>query len=227
MKTWNGIVLVLTFATPRGAQGISLFAQLLNSCFGGTSCGLFGFSVIKHTSSGTGGCTESCVFFANPNLECGGCPNIISNEETTSPGYDIYLDLVGVPSSDASVFGNARARWQSVILSDLTDVSSGQLSTASRCSLPTTVDDLYICAQYISIDGAGKVLGQAGPAYIRNSNSLTVTGTMEFDSPDIDFLRSKNILNSVILHEMGHIIGMLDWFLLKILVEYLSLTTDC
>jgi hypothetical protein len=224
MKPWYGMVLAFAVvAPPGGAQGLSVFAQFRTSCLGGATCGLLGFSVVMHSSSGTGTCTESCVFFSNPNLECGPCPSAgtngtpgrIPNELSSTPGYDIYLDLVGVPASDTSVFVNARARWQSVVLSDLSDIATGGITTASGCSVPSIIDDLYICAKYVSIDGAGKILGQAGPAYIRTSNSLTITGEMEFDSPDIATLRTRNILNNVILHEMGHILGTLDWCIMK------------
>ena len=70
------------------------------------------------------------------------------------------------------------------------------------------MDDLYICSRFVSIDGAGKILGSAGPLYIRADNSLPITGDMRFDSSDIAWLKSAGNFGSVILHEMGHIFGM-------------------
>lgn len=208
MKAWNAVVVaVALLTTPRGAHGFLFLAQLFNNCYDGDSCGLFGFSVVKHSISGTGGCTDQCVFLPSPGLKCGSCANNIENEETSTPGYDIYYDLHGVPAIDTIVFINARERWKYVILSDLSDISSDVIETGSRCSLPPTIDDLYICGQYSSIDGEGGILGQAGPTYLRTSNSLTIAGEMKFDTEDIDSLRSENQLNVVMLREVGYIIG--------------------
>ncbi len=59
----------------------------------------------------------------------------------------------------------------------------------------------------VPIDGAGKVLGQAGPCFIRNSNRLTVIGIMKFDTADLPNMQANGTLNDVILHEMGHVLG--------------------
>jgi hypothetical protein len=55
----------------------------------------------------------------------------------------------------------------------------------------------------------------AGPYDTRSSNSLTITGEMEFDSADISFLKSEGNFASVILHEMGHILGMYQYLELE------------
>jgi len=70
-----------------------------------------------------------------------------------------------------------------------------------------TVDDVRIFARIDSIDGPGGVLGSAGPCFIRLPEGLTVLGQMTFDSADVAALNAAGSLNSVILHEMGHVLG--------------------
>ena len=69
------------------------------------------------------------------------------------------------------------------------------------------VDDLLIFVSLVGIDGVGKVLGQAGPCFIRTSNKLTVIGIMKFDTADLPNMEANGTLNDVILHEMGHVVG--------------------
>ena len=73
--------------------------------------------------------------------------------------------------------------------------------------LNETVPGVIIYAQIKPIDGAGKVLGSAGPCLIRNTSRLTIIGVMQFDSDDLAALAASNRLQPVILHEMSHVIG--------------------
>lgn len=124
--------------------------------------------------------------------------------------YDISIQLVGIPLNDQTAFNNAVARWEQVVVGDLVDVSKSSIgSLDSDCTVPSVIDDLHICAKYIAIDGEYGVLGSAGPYYSRSSNGLPIAGVMEFDSADIEFLKSDGAFVSVILHEMGHILGKL------------------
>jgi hypothetical protein len=123
--------------------------------------------------------------------------------------YNIDLDLVGVSTSDQAFFTNAKSRWESIIRGELTDILTSTFDPPSQgCVYPVIVDDLYICSRFVAMDGPGRVLGFAGPTYIRSANRLTITGEMEFDSADIASLKSNGNFETVILHEMGHILGM-------------------
>jgi hypothetical protein len=57
------------------------------------------------------------------------------------------------------------------------------------------------------IDGAGGILGQAGPCIVRSSSRLPVVGVMTFDSADLATLEQAGQLDAVILHEMLHVVG--------------------
>jgi hypothetical protein len=128
---------------------------------------------------------------------------------TPQSNYTIYLDLVGIPTGDQSFFTNAASKWQSVIVGDLEDISSvGLAAPIQGCAYPSVIDDCYICGSFGPIDGNLKVVGYASPTYIRSSDRLTIAGNMQFDIVDIDFMKSQNNFGPVILHEMGHVIGM-------------------
>jgi len=108
-------------------------------------------------------------------------------------------------------FTNARLRWQSVITEDLEDALIE--ANPDDCGLGTPavnqpVDDLMILVRLIAIDGDGGILGSAGPCFIRDpGDPLTVMGIMQFDTDDLQTLEDGGLLEDVILHEMGHVLG--------------------
>jgi hypothetical protein len=109
-------------------------------------------------------------------------------------------------ASQRAVFETAAARWSQVITGDLLDltptiVCSGQ----PRVGFP--IDDLLIFAAVQPIDGVGGVLGSAGWC-LRRSGGLPLQGSMRFDEADLASMESGGSLLPVILHEMGHVIGM-------------------
>ena len=57
------------------------------------------------------------------------------------------------------------------------------------------------------IDGPFGVLGQATPCFVRVPGDLTVIGRMQFDTDDVEPLETEGVLQAVILHEMGHVLG--------------------
>ncbi len=129
-----------------------------------------------------------------------------------SAGFDIQIRVVGSMSAAVqAAFAAAEAKWESVITGDVADIS---LSAAEvdACGDVTpaealNVDDLVIYAKVSAIDGVGKILGQAGPCYIRASGKLPILGTMEFDEADMASMASSGTLSDVILHEMAHVLG--------------------
>jgi hypothetical protein len=131
-------------------------------------------------------------------------------------GYKLTLCILTEmtqPQRDA--FTLAAARWAEVITGELADVPFASGLGVNGCSTGTfslapgtSVDDLLIFAQIQPIDGPGAVLGSAGPCRVRTSGGLSVAGAMRFDVADVDNLISQGRFNSVILHEMGHVIGI-------------------
>jgi hypothetical protein len=126
-------------------------------------------------------------------------------------GYTITIHQYGpaMPAAAQAAFDSAVAKWQRIIYRPLTLVNL--VVPAGTCAPGTPKDSepttgLVILAAVDSIDGPGKTLAQAFPCEARASNGLSVFGVMLFDSADVGTL-SSTTLRSVILHEMGHVIG--------------------
>lgn len=96
-----------------------------------------------------------------------------------------------------AVFSQAAAKWQSIIVGDLPDVMTDI----------GLVDDVAIDATGKTIDGVDGILGQAAPTQLRDSTFLPARGEMEFDTADLAALEADGSLYSVIVHEMGHVLG--------------------
>jgi len=128
--------------------------------------------------------------------------------------YTITVQFFG-PTPSAAVqaaMDSAVARWQRLIYRPLSSIDLNlaagvACSDASTPAVNVTTTGLVILAKFDSIDGPGKILGQAGPCLIRNSSGLTVLGEMEFDTSDVATMVGNGTINSVMLHEMGHVIG--------------------
>jgi hypothetical protein len=106
--------------------------------------------------------------------------------------------MSGLTASQQSIFQQAANRWSQVITGDLPNASYNG----------TTVDDLLINASSISIDGVNGILGQAGPDRFRSGSLLPYHGVMQFDAADMASMEASGLLFSVVLHEMGHILGI-------------------
>jgi hypothetical protein len=125
--------------------------------------------------------------------------------------YNITLKYL-VPPTEAqeAVFEEAAARWERIIIKDEPSFT-GVLPSAFLGFPPAvdgTVDDILIEVVLAPIDGPGGILGQAGPRFIRTSNALTLTGVMFFDVADLAFLDQLDLFEEVIVHEMGHVLGV-------------------
>lgn len=106
--------------------------------------------------------------------------------------------LGGLTTKQREVFETAAARWSEIIVGDLPSVNvDGDV-----------IDDVLIEARGASIDGPGNVLGQAGPTRVRPGSLLPATGIMEFDIGDLARMEDDGSLLGVIIHEMGHVLGI-------------------
>ncbi|HET7461808.1 MAG TPA: leishmanolysin-related zinc metalloendopeptidase [Longimicrobium sp.] len=128
-------------------------------------------------------------------------------------GYGITLCYTStMTATQRAAFVNAATRWGGLITADLPDEPAD--FPANDCGddtprLKLNIDDLVIFAAVSDIDGPGAILGQAGPCYIRDAApQLTILGVMQFDAADVANLESHDQLQSVILHEMGHVLGI-------------------
>jgi hypothetical protein len=125
--------------------------------------------------------------------------------------YEVTLCITSpMTATQRAAFTNSAARWATLVRNDLADISTSIPEDACGTGTPsmnTTFDDLVIFAAAVDIDGPGAVLGQAGPCFVR-TGGLPVIGKMEFDAADLATMEGNNQLGSVILHEMGHVLGI-------------------
>jgi hypothetical protein len=125
--------------------------------------------------------------------------------------FNIDLRFTGGQPTDAqrTAFERAATRWRLALIGDLPDVAINRPADQFGCypAMNEVVDDVVIFVQLIPIDGPGGVLGQARPCLIRTASSIPAVGIMQFDIADLAILEAEGLLEVVILHEMGHVIG--------------------
>jgi hypothetical protein len=123
----------------------------------------------------------------------------------------------------------AAARWASLIVGDVPDIRAQ--TPANFCgvgerALDEVIDDLLIYVRLAPIDGPGQILGSAGPCAIRRIAGETVPipalGVINLDSEDLARLDDAT-LQSLVLHEMGHVLGIGSLWRLQGLLQNPSL----
>lgn len=138
------------------------------------------------------------------------------------PGYKLSLCFTSpMTASQKVAFIAAATRWESIISGDAGDIQVTTPILAAQCgegsfslASGTQVDDLLIFASVVNIDGPRGILGSAGPCFLRRAGAtfavgdLSVIGQMRFDVADVADLERTGGLNAVILHEMGHVLGI-------------------
>jgi hypothetical protein len=127
-------------------------------------------------------------------------------------GYEIDLRLLTTATdSQWAAFTGAADRIAQVVVGqlppmDLTGLTCGG-TPGGDTALHGSVQNLLILVWIHPIDGGGKILGQAGPCVARSGSSFPSVGFMELDSADLASLETSGKLQSVILHEMLHVVG--------------------
>jgi hypothetical protein len=122
-------------------------------------------------------------------------------------------------TSQRQAFTDARRRWEAAITEDLAPIPFDDIVDPGCASeapqINQNIDDVLILVSLVPIDGPGGILGGAGPCYVRDfgtpdvfeTGDLTVLGTMQFDTDDLEMIEADGFLSNVILHEMGHVLG--------------------
>jgi len=125
--------------------------------------------------------------------------------------FNISLKFLLPPTDrQREVFDQAAARWERIIIKDVPSIT-GTIPSAFEGFPPAvegTLDDIVIEVALAPIDGPGGTLGQAGPNFVRTSDFLPISGIMFFDVADLEFLESLDLFEDVIVHEMGHVLGI-------------------
>jgi leishmanolysin len=144
----------------------------------------------------------------------------VSFTATGAPAaYSVDVRFVGTVSpARQAVFIAAATRWDQVIWGDIPHIpvnipgdTLAKYCTGTKPgvtpSLNLTINSVLIFAVLDSIDGPGKILGFAGPCFIRLSDKLPVIGAIVLDTADVPALESSGQISLVAEHEMAHVLG--------------------
>lgn len=128
--------------------------------------------------------------------------------------FNIDIKYIVEPTErQKEVFQAAVDRWERIIIADEENLTGATIPSAFP-NLPTLVnpdqvlDDIIIEVNLREIDGPSGVLGRAGPRYLRVPDFTTISGMMEFDVADLEMLDEQGQFENVIIHEMGHVLGI-------------------
>ena len=132
--------------------------------------------------------------------------------QPSTGAYSISIRYVATATTrQQQAVHNAVTRWQTIITRDLADIPLN--APAKSCwdeqpAINERIDDILIYVEFVDIDGAGKVLGEAGPCYVRSDNNLPILGHLKLDAADLRMMEQNGSLDDVVLHEIGHILGI-------------------
>jgi len=129
---------------------------------------------------------------------------LILSAPGTCLGFNIVLNYVNPPTaSQAAAFSAAESTWESLI----TGYQESDIQNTN----------LNIDVNLAPIDGPGMTLGSAGPTGVKLNGAgnaiapnflYAQSGAMTFDTADTDALEMAGTFGEVILHEMGHVLGI-------------------
>ena len=138
-----------------------------------------------------------------------------TTEEDTTTGeivvseFNIELQFVAEVSDLVNeAFVRAVQRWERVIVGDLPDVPSADVPCGTEHRVRGGVDDLVIFVEVKPIDGPQRILGAAAPCAVRRADGLPLAGLMQFDEVDLEDFARRGRLEEIVLHEMGHVLGI-------------------
>lgn len=134
-----------------------------------------------------------------------------------------YLNIIfpqGIGAAFQPAFDEAGAFWNNVVtagaapttLDNGLDVSGTQCNVNYQYAPGSVINGIDLFASIPDIDGPGQILGRAGPCVyhgsIRDRPLFPMLGIMEFDVADSAGLVEEGQFANVVVHEMGHVIGL-------------------
>ena len=134
--------------------------------------------------------------------------------------FNICLNANGLPPVSLPSFAAARDRWDAAIDGDLESTALAGIDSKYLCNPhPSRVDDVYVCAKGVTVDGEGDIVGHALIPYHRRTHSLVthrnhdlpLVGYVELDLADAQALAGPR-LTALLEHELGHMVGIHGYF---------------
>lgn len=174
-----------------------------HNCAEGLSCCIPPGLVCHTADQGSGECKTVCDSLTEELVDGPSyCPSGLGccvSSSGADDTFNITLETMFVPDQDQQYFWQATARLESVVTDDLIAIDSSRLATppSNGCAFPDgLIDDLFVCASYGDIDGAGdesgaNVLGWGGPTYLRPGDDLPIAGEIVIDTADAQWMRDE------------------------------------
>ena len=167
-------------------------------------------------SPGTGGSTTITVAAADPEGLIARLSFPVSVRAPVVGSFDMDVIVSGEASESLRAAIQDAADWWMSILADmeLPDVpveGPGRLGCSGIFTdqeIGGTIDDLVIVAVVEEVDGPGGILASARPCGVREGSMLPFLGINRFDKDDLERLEGSSDLDEVILHEIGHVLGI-------------------
>ena len=127
--------------------------------------------------------------------------------------FDIDVRFIGTGGTAQirQAFLDAAAKWRRMIVGNLRYLNVVRPAGDCLSFVPAVnerINDIVIFARIGPIDGVNNILAQAGPCLYSTVDYLPITGVMEFDEADITNMLNNGTFNDVVLHEMGHVLGI-------------------
>jgi hypothetical protein len=132
---------------------------------------------------------------------------------TSTSTYDMQLRFIGTGATPRmrEAFSKGVTRWREIITADIGTTRLDAPAADCQDWIPAvaeSVNDLLVFVRVTSIDGPGKTVAKASPCFVNSETKLPIMGFFELDADDISQLEEHGTLDDVVLHELGHVLGI-------------------
>lgn len=135
-----------------------------------------------------------------------------AEDETGHVPFRIHVHMISEsPAGVEDALDRAVRRWEPLLREKLPPVrvrvGEGRCGENAP-ALDEVVDDVLVLVTVAPLDGAGGVVAQANPCFLRQESFLPIAGQLRLDEDDVEALRNAGILEDLIAHELGHVLGV-------------------
>lgn len=155
--------------------------------------------------------TFGCLLLTLALSACTSHDPVLPAGNSSSFAIEVHHPPGRVGGLEREAFAQAARRWSQVIVGDLPAVGVRPHQVEQACGagyrVAGVVDDLLLIGDVRSIDGPGSVVGMAGACLLR-ADGTPLIGVIVLDRDDVDFLSASGDLQTVVSHELGHVLDM-------------------